>query len=62
MVDFAGWSMPVKYSDQSLEKSHLHTRRHCSIFDVSHMMQSKVFGKDKERFMEGLVVSDIKGL
>ena len=27
MVDFAGWSMPVQYSDLSIAESHKHTRR-----------------------------------
>lgn len=38
MVAFAGWSMPVQYTDSHIN-SHLHTRQHCSIFDVSHMLQ-----------------------
>lgn len=38
MVPFAGWSLPVQYGRGHLE-SHLHTRRHCSLFDVSHMLQ-----------------------
>lgn len=61
MVDFAGWSMPVVYSDQSIIQSHLHTRHNCSVFDVSHMMQSKVYGKDRVKYMESLVVGDVQG-
>lgn len=38
MVEFAGWSMPVQYKDSHIV-SHMHTREHCSIFDVSHMLQ-----------------------
>ncbi|XP_043374324.1 aminomethyltransferase, mitochondrial-like [Dermochelys coriacea] len=38
MVNFAGWSMPVQYALSHLE-SHLHTRRHYSLSDVSHMLQ-----------------------
>jgi len=62
MVDFAGWSMPVLYSDLSIIQSHLHTREKCSIFDVSHMLQSKIYGKDRVKYIESLVVSDIEGL
>lgn len=61
MVDFAGWSMPVLYSDLSIIQSHLHTREKCSIFDVSHMLQSKIYGKDRVKYIESLVVSDIEG-
>ncbi|KAJ1109184.1 hypothetical protein NDU88_006548 [Pleurodeles waltl] len=61
MVEFAGWSMPVQYKDSHIE-SHLHTRGHCSLFDVSHMLQTKVFGRDRVKFMESLVVGDIAEL
>lgn len=61
MVEFAGWSMPVQYKDSHIS-SHLHTRQHCSLFDVSHMLQSKVTGKDRVKFIESLVVGDIAEL
>ncbi|XP_060096074.1 aminomethyltransferase, mitochondrial-like isoform X2 [Heteronotia binoei] len=61
MVAFAGWSLPVQYTHSHLE-SHLHTRQHCSLFDVSHMLQTKVFGKDRVKFLESLVVGDIAEL
>ncbi|KAG2471178.1 GCST protein, partial [Polypterus senegalus] len=61
MVEFAGWSMPVQYKDSHIS-SHLHTRQHCSIFDVSHMLQTKVHGKDGVKFMESMVVADIAEL
>uniref|UniRef100_A0A8V1AE35 Aminomethyltransferase n=1 Tax=Gallus gallus TaxID=9031 RepID=A0A8V1AE35_CHICK len=61
MVPFAGWSLPVQYGRGHLE-SHLHTRRHCSLFDVSHMLQTRVYGRDRVRFLESLVVGDIAEL
>ncbi|XP_012722240.2 aminomethyltransferase, mitochondrial [Fundulus heteroclitus] len=61
MVEFAGWSMPVQYKDTHIV-SHMHTREHCSIFDVSHMLQTKIHGKDRIKFMESLVVADIAEL
>ena len=36
MVDFAGYSMPVKYPLGGLQE-HLHCRASCGLFDVSHM-------------------------
>ena len=42
IVDFAGWLMPVQYKDLSIQQSHMHTRTKCSLFDVSHMMQTHV--------------------
>ncbi|KAG8199147.1 hypothetical protein JTE90_015981 [Oedothorax gibbosus] len=61
-VDFAGFQMPIQYPDLSISASHRHTREHVSIFDVSHMLQTRVFGKDKIKYIESLVVSDIQGL
>ena len=37
MVPFAGYSMPVQYSDLSVGDSHRWTRDRCSLFDVGHM-------------------------
>ncbi|XP_029185904.2 aminomethyltransferase, mitochondrial-like isoform X1 [Acropora millepora] len=61
MVPFCGWSMPVQYKEGVLP-SHLHTRQEASLFDVSHMLQLKVHGNDRVKFLEGLVVADIQGL
>ncbi|KAF0759018.1 aminomethyltransferase, mitochondrial [Aphis craccivora] len=61
MVPFAGYMMPVKYAD-SIASSHLHTRRQCSLFDVSHMLQTKIHGKHREQFMEQICVTDVQNL
>ncbi|XP_049548665.1 aminomethyltransferase, mitochondrial [Anopheles darlingi] len=62
LVDFAGYWLPVQYSDQSIIKSHLYTREHGSIFDVSHMLQTYVRGKDVISCFESICTADIKGL
>ncbi|KAJ1674553.1 hypothetical protein EV182_003048 [Spiromyces aspiralis] len=62
MVPFAGWSMPVQYSNMGALASHLHTRKHASLFDVSHMLQLRFTGKDRVKFIETLVVGDIGDL
>lgn len=62
MVEFAGWSLPVKYADLSVSESHHHTRNKASVFDVSHMLQTKWVGKDRVNFIEKLVVGDIASL
>jgi aminomethyltransferase len=63
MVPFAGYEMPVQYPDGVL-KSHHHTRTaNCaSLFDVSHMGQLRLTGKDRVSFLESLVVGDIAAL
>lgn len=37
MVPFAGFDMPLQYSDLSHVESHKWTREKASLFDVSHM-------------------------
>lgn len=61
LVAFAGWRLPVQHRDSHVH-SHLHTRRHCSLFDVSHMLQTKIHGRDRVKLMESLVVGDIAEL
>uniref|UniRef100_A0A8C7LA32 Aminomethyltransferase n=1 Tax=Oncorhynchus kisutch TaxID=8019 RepID=A0A8C7LA32_ONCKI len=58
MVEFAGWSMPVQYRDSHIH-SHMHTRQHCSIFDVSHMLQGTLtlFTNDKGGINDDLIVT-----
>lgn len=51
MVDFAGWSMPVQYSDLGIIQSHHHTRNNASLFDVSHMLQFKLYGKTVVKYI-----------
>lgn len=62
LVDFAGYWLPVQYSDQSIIKSHLYTRQYGSIFDVSHMLQTYLRGKDVISCFESVCTADIKGL
>ncbi|KAI7873669.1 CG6415-like protein [Lichtheimia hyalospora FSU 10163] len=62
MVPFAGYSMPVQYKNMGQLASHLHTREKASIFDVSHMLQTRVVGKDRKKFFETLVVADLHQL
>lgn len=61
MVPFAGYLMPVQYATDSITASHLHTRRSCSLFDVSHMLQTKIRGVHREQFMCRICVADVRG-
>ncbi|XP_017075926.2 aminomethyltransferase, mitochondrial [Drosophila eugracilis] len=61
IVNFGGYALPVQYSDQSIIASHLHTRQVGSIFDVSHMLQTRVFGKDAAACLESVCTADILG-
>ncbi|XP_033173172.1 aminomethyltransferase, mitochondrial [Drosophila mauritiana] len=61
IVNFGGYALPVQYSDQSIIASHLHTRQVGSIFDVSHMLQTRIFGKDAAACLESVCTADILG-
>lgn len=41
MVPFAGWTLPLQYEEKSILESVRHTRQATSLFDVSHMLQTK---------------------
>jgi len=61
MVPFAGYSMPVEYKERTggILKEHLHVRNSAGLFDVSHMGQVKVYGKDRIEFINYLTVADL---
>jgi len=64
MVEFGGWAMPVTYAGKEggIMSTHLHTREHAGMFDVSHMIPLRFHGKDRARFMETFLVGDIQEL
>ena len=49
MVPFGGWDMPVEYSGLSNEHTAVRTR--AGLFDVSHMGEIEIAGKD-QRFLQ----------
>lgn len=61
MVEFAGYDMPVQYTDGVL-KEHLWTREHAGLFDVSHMGQARLRGADAFAAFETLTPGDFSGL
>lgn len=50
MVDFHGWEMPVQFAGILAE--HQAVRTACGVFDVSHMGQVFISGRDAHRFVE----------
>mmetsp|Transcript_13392 Transcript_13392/g.22805 ORF Transcript_13392/g.22805 Transcript_13392/m.22805 type:complete len:192 (-) Transcript_13392:624-1199(-) len=64
MVEFAGYEMPVLYSGDmgGVVKEHHHTRSSCGVFDVSHMGQLHLRGKDAGAFLEHMTVVDTQAL
>ena len=60
MVDFAGWHMPVQYT--SIIEEHKTVREAVGLFDVSHMGEVFVSGKDALNFLNKIVPQDISKL
>ena len=61
MVAFAGYEMPLHYRAGILEE-HRHTRARAGLFDISHMGQLQVAGRNAAAAIESLVPMDIAGL
>ena len=61
MVDFGGWDMPVQYPAGTMEE-HQRTRTHSGLFDVSHMGEIDVRGKDAIAFVNYLTSNDASKL
>lgn len=61
MVDFGGWEMPIQYP-AGIVTEHLYTRKHCGIFDVSHMGRLIVEGKQRVEFLQKVLTSNVAAL
>jgi len=61
MVDFGGWEMPIQYPD-GIVSEHLYDRKHCGIFDVSHMGRLIVEGPERLAFLQRVLSSNVEKL
>ena len=60
IVDFAGYLMPISYS--SVNEEHIHVRNEVGIFDVSHMGEIEISGKNSFNLVQYLCTNDISKL
>ncbi len=60
MVEFGGWDMPVQYT--GIIEEHKTVRSFAGVFDVSHMGQIFVSGKQSVDFLQSIVPQDISKL
>ncbi len=60
MVEFAGYEMPVQYS--GIVNEHRTVRKSVGVFDVSHMGEFYVRGKDAEVFLQRNTINDVTKL
>ena len=56
MVEFGGWDMPVEYS--GLAEEHLAVRSRAGLFDVSHMGQIEIAGRDALKAVQFITSND----
>jgi len=59
-TDFGGWDLPVRYTSQVEE--HLAVRNSVGVFDVSHMGEIFITGKDALKQVNYLVTNDVAKL
>lgn len=59
-VDYAGWEMPVEFS--GLVKEHEAVREAAGLFDVSHMGEIEITGKEAEAYLQNLLSNNIKAM
>jgi len=57
VIDFGGWELPVQFS--SIIEEHEAVRKEAGLFDVSHMGEVLVEGKDAESYINYLVTNDV---
>ncbi len=57
MVEFGGWDMPVQYPAGTVAE-HLRTRTRAGLFDVSHMGEIDVRGRDAIAFVNRITSND----
>jgi glycine cleavage system T protein (aminomethyltransferase) len=60
MIDFGGWDMPVQYA--SLLEEHRAVRQRVGLFDVSHMGEIEVRGKEALRLVNHVTTNDASRL
>jgi aminomethyltransferase len=56
MVEFGGWDMPVEYS--GIADEHIAVRTRAGLFDVSHMGEIEIAGKDALRVIQHIACND----
>ncbi|WP_299087987.1 glycine cleavage system aminomethyltransferase GcvT [uncultured Metabacillus sp.] len=56
-IDFGGWDLPVQFS--SIKEEHEAVRTKAGLFDVSHMGEVEIRGKDSLAFLQKIVTNDV---
>jgi aminomethyltransferase len=62
MVEFGGFDMPLLYQHAGIAPEHMAVRERVGLFDVSHMGEVTVCGKDAERYVNHIFTNDVTGM
>ena len=62
MVSFGGFDMPLLYQYRGIAPEHMAVREHAGLFDVSHMGEVTVRGKDAERYVNYIFTNNVTGM
>ena len=54
---FGGFDMPIQYTN--IVDEHQAVRQACGVFDVSHMGEVLISGKDAERYVNHIFTNDV---
>lgn len=57
-IDFGGWDLPVQFS--SIKEEHEAVRTKAGLFDVSHMGEIEVKGKDSLAYLQQMLTNDVE--
>ena len=60
VIDFGGWELPVQFS--SILEEHQAVRERAGLFDVSHMGEVEVKGKDALSYIQKMITNDASKL
>jgi len=60
IVEFAGWEMPVEYT--GIRDEHLAVRNSAGLFDVSHMGEIEIHGREAASLCQWVTTNDIASL
>lgn len=59
-INFGGWELPVQFT--SIKEEHYAVRTNAGLFDVSHMGEIIVKGKDSLQFLQKVLTNDVSKL
>lgn len=60
IISYGGWLMPIQF--KSILKEHEAVRKAAGIFDVSHMGEIRIIGKDALEFVQYIMTNDVQNI